>query len=247
MTEYQTFVCALKRALRQKGITYAQVAVELDLSEATVKRLFSRGGFTLERFEQICTLATTTITAVARSVESADHTIQHLTTDQERTIVRNRKLLLVAICALNGLTLEHMVDLYTLSRPEAIGLLLQLDRMGLLKLLPENRIRLRAADTFAWLPDGPVLQLLRARIQTDYFRSHFDRPNESFEFVTTMLAEDTLPQFQEKLSRLLQEFSAAHACRDRSKRRELRPFTVVAAMRSWEIDEFRALRRTSRC
>lgn len=246
MAEYQTFVRALKRVLRQQGITYAQVAAGLELSEASVKRLFSRGGFTLERFERICALATTTITAVARTVESADHTMQHLTVDQERTIARNRKLLLVAVCVLNGLTLEQMVDVYTLSRAETIGLLLQLDRMGFLDLLPENRIRSRDANAFGWLPDGPVLQLLRARVRTEYFRSQFDRPDESFEFVTTMLTEDVLPQFQEKLSRLVQEFSAHHGCPKPSKHRGSRPFTVVAAMRCWEMDEFRALRRTGR-
>jgi len=40
-------VDVLKRELRTRGITYAQVARKLDLSEASVKRMFSRKNFSL--------------------------------------------------------------------------------------------------------------------------------------------------------------------------------------------------------
>jgi len=41
----------LKRVLKGRGITYAQVAERLRLSEASVKRMFSRRDFTLQRLE----------------------------------------------------------------------------------------------------------------------------------------------------------------------------------------------------
>ena len=40
---------ALKRELRVRGITYASLAPQLQLSEASVKRMFSRRDFTLRR------------------------------------------------------------------------------------------------------------------------------------------------------------------------------------------------------
>ena len=49
MAETATLMDALKRALRARRISYSKVGEVLDLSEASVKRLFSRGGFTLER------------------------------------------------------------------------------------------------------------------------------------------------------------------------------------------------------
>src|SRR3989442_4847708 len=47
------FVEALKKCLRARGITYAALARELRISEASVKRMFSRSSFTLSRIEEI--------------------------------------------------------------------------------------------------------------------------------------------------------------------------------------------------
>ena len=57
MSQAIAVVEALKRALKAKKQTYAHVARELKMSEATVKRMFSSHHFTLERFEQVCQIA----------------------------------------------------------------------------------------------------------------------------------------------------------------------------------------------
>jgi transcriptional regulator with XRE-family HTH domain len=53
MSQIVAVVDALKRALKAKNLTYAQVARELKMSEASVKRMFSSNHFTLHRFEQV--------------------------------------------------------------------------------------------------------------------------------------------------------------------------------------------------
>ena len=53
MAQRIQIVAELKRALRARGITYAQVARHLELSEASVKRLFAAGDFSLERLDRI--------------------------------------------------------------------------------------------------------------------------------------------------------------------------------------------------
>src|SRR5438067_8076083 len=45
---------ALKRCLRSRGMTYAELGKQLRLSEASVKRVFSARSFTLKRMEAIC-------------------------------------------------------------------------------------------------------------------------------------------------------------------------------------------------
>ena len=49
-------VAELKRALRSSGHTYTDVAKTLDLSVASVKRLFSTEDLSLHRVDQICDL-----------------------------------------------------------------------------------------------------------------------------------------------------------------------------------------------
>ena len=66
------FVDALKRSLRSRGLTYGALARELRLSEASVKRMFSRGTFTLSRIEQILAVLDLELDEVARMSRSAE-------------------------------------------------------------------------------------------------------------------------------------------------------------------------------
>lgn len=237
---------ALKRTLRARRITYARVAHALGLSEASMKRMFSRGHFTLDRFERVCELAGTSLTELAREIDSAGTYISQLTLEQEREIVRDRKLLLVAVCAVNHLTLEQICDIYQLTRAECTRLLLRLDRIKLLELLPNNRIRLLITPTFSWLPDGPIQQYFKARAQLDYFRSRFDGPEELLLLSNGMLSHASAQAMLSRLKRIANEFAELHGHDAELPLGERRPSTLVVALRPWELDEFRELRRRKR-
>ena len=45
---------AIKRLLKSRGMTYAQLATRIDLSEASVKHMFSQETMSLTRLEEIC-------------------------------------------------------------------------------------------------------------------------------------------------------------------------------------------------
>jgi hypothetical protein len=56
MATKSQIVAELKKALRASGHTYSDVAKTLDLSVASVKRLFSTEDLSLHRVDQICDL-----------------------------------------------------------------------------------------------------------------------------------------------------------------------------------------------
>jgi transcriptional regulator with XRE-family HTH domain len=243
MSQTVAVVEALKRSLKAKKLTYAQVARGLKMSEASVKRMFSAHSFTLQRFEQVCQIAGLGLTELAREVDSEKNYISHLTLEQERELIGNTKLLLVAVCALNHMSLEQMVAFYDIAKSECIQLLLRLDRIKFLELMPNNRIRLKVASNFAWLPNGPILQYFMTRAQHEYFRSRFDGPNEVLMVVNAMLSPASTAQFVAKLRKLAQEFSEVHNDDKHLPIGERRPASVVLALRAWELDDFNKLRR----
>ena len=243
MAESSTLVESLKRALRARRISYAQVAIVLDLSEASVKRLFSRGGFTLERFEQICRLAGTSMMELAREADRGKDIVSQLTLEQERAIMRDRKLLLMAVCVLNNLSLDAIVGTYAITKAEGIRLLLELERIRFLELLPENRIRLRVTHTFTWLPNGPIQQYFKAKAQNEYFRAHFDGAGETMLLVNGMLNAAGSSLMLSKLRRLANEFAEMHENQKHLPLGERRPCTLLLAQRPWELEDFRELRR----
>jgi transcriptional regulator with XRE-family HTH domain len=244
MAQSGELVEALKRALKARGVTYAAAARDMGLSEASVKRLFASRDFTLKRMDRLCELAAVDLGELARSLDQKDHLLAKLTPQQEKAIVGDRKLMLVALCAMNGWTAEQMTSAYTLSAPECIRLLLKLDRMGIVRLLPGNRVRLLLARTFAWLPDGPMQAYFKSQAQADYFRSRFDRPDERMLFVTGRLSKTSRAAMLARLARLANEFGDMHREDTRLPFGDTKGMSMLVAIRPWELAAFNDLRRT---
>ena len=56
MSQTRSLIDTLKLELRKQRITYKQVSEILDLSETSVKRLFSEEAFSIKRLEKVCAL-----------------------------------------------------------------------------------------------------------------------------------------------------------------------------------------------
>ncbi|MCD6042057.1 MAG: hypothetical protein K0R40_1660 [Burkholderiales bacterium] len=95
MAMRRRFVDALKRSLRARGLTYGALARELRLSEASVKRMFSRGTFTLSRIEQILAVLDLELDELARMSRSAEAQARELSLEQESALAKDERLLSV--------------------------------------------------------------------------------------------------------------------------------------------------------
>jgi hypothetical protein len=246
MSQTAAMVDALKNALRARRLNYAQVAKAIELSEATVKRMFSKNDFSLERFEQICALAQVTVGELVRELDNERNYLSHLTIDQEKEIAGNPKLFLVAVCALNHLTLEQILETYDISQTECIQLLVRLDRIRFLELLPHNRIKLKVSRLFTWLPDGPIRRFFLERADREYFRSNFDAPGEHIAVINGMLSKQSADKLIARLRRVAAEFSEMHNDDKALRLGERRPASLLLAVRPWELDAFHQLRRKKR-
>ena len=243
MAHSGALVEVLKRELRTRGVTYAQVARKLGLSEASVKRMFSRKEFTLKRLDQVCQLTHSDFSDLARTLNREETLISQLTQEQEREIAASIKLFLVAVCALNHVTIEQMVEIYDISQAECIQLLAKLDRIGFIRLLPNNRIRLLVSRDFAWLPDGPIQRFFKQHAHSDYVRSRFDRPDEYFVAVNGMLSGSSRATIVARLKRIAREFSELHNDDVRLPPSQRLNMTMLVAIRHWELQAFTELRR----
>jgi len=243
MAGTSSLVEALKRELKARSITYAQVARAIGMSEASVKRMFSQESFTLKRFDEVCRFAKVEIGDLARAAESKAREISQLTLEQEREIVGNRKLFLVAVCALNHFTFEQIRGTYDLAEPELVRLLARLDKLKFIELAPGNRIRLLVSRTFAWLPDGPIQQFFKSQAQHEFFRSRFDREGELMLFVNSMLSKGSAATMIERLKQVANECSALHN-EDVGLPLDKRfGHSLLVAIRPWNMEAFKELER----
>lgn len=243
MTEVSQLLATLKRQLKQQGKTYRDVAAALGLSEPSVKRLFTSGTFSLDRLVEVCNLLGFTLAELAQEAIAAESRLRTLTPAQERELVSDPLLLLVAVCSLNHWTLKDMLTAYRLSEAECLQRLLRLDRLHLISLLPGNRIRLNVSRDFDWLVDGPIRQFFREQGLVDFLDSRFARAEESLTFSNGMLTEAAIEKMQAELLHLRRTFAQLHEESLASPLAKRRGSGLLLAMREWEPASFTKLRR----
>lgn len=234
----------LKAELKAAGITYADLAATLGMAESSVKRMFSKNGdMPLSRIDAICQLLRLDFADLARRLADSQPLIAELTLAQERAVVADRKLLLVAICAMSQMPAEEIVATYALSEAECVRALAQLDRLGIIDLRPGNRYRLKVAKGFRWLPHGPVMQFFREAVLADYFAGGFDGESELLMLVHGEIGRGLAHAFRERLARVGQDFANQHLADQKLPPAERRPYTLVIGMRSWLMASLREMKR----
>lgn len=246
MSELPILIATLKRLLKARGLTYRDVAAGLGLSETSVKRLFSSERFTVERLERLSGLLGYTLSELMAEVAGQVDRVQALTPEQEGQLVRDDKLMLVAVCAFNHWDIDDIVATYRLSRAECLKRLLVLDRMGLIALLPGDRIRLKVARNFDWLPDGPIRRHFIVRNLADYVDSRFDGEGEQMALAFGMLSASARAELQGELRRLAKRLSDLHQGCAALPLAQKQGVALLMSMRAWEPASFAALRRAGK-
>jgi len=245
MSTTADLVTALKKELKAAQMTYADLAQAIGMAESSVKRMLARGDMPLSRIDAICRALRLDFADLARRVADSQPLVTELTLEQEKAVVADKKLLLMAICVLSQWTLEQVVAAYRLSETEGIRYLVQLDRIGIIELKPLNRYRLKLAKTFRWRPHGPVMHYFRDHALLDYFSGGFDGAGEGVLLVHGSISRALAPAFIERMQRVAQDFAQQHLADQRLPEAQREGYTLLLAMRSWEFEAFGAMRRAA--
>jgi hypothetical protein len=197
----------------------------------------------VDRLAQISQLLGFSLTELLQESTATLPTVHALTETQERQLISDNQLLLVAVCAFNHWSLADITATYRLTQAEALKRLLILDRMGVIALMPGDRIRLRVARDFDWLPGGPIRQMFMAQGLADFLNSRFHPEGETLEFAHGMLTAAALAEFQIELRRVRSKLAALHQDCASAPFHQRNGTGVLLALREWEPTGFAQLRR----
>lgn len=243
MSQTKLIVETLKKELRKQGINYRQVAQKLELSEASVKRLFAENSFTLERVAQVCEMLHLEISDLIHQMERNMELTHQLTLEQETELMSDIRLLLMAHFLMNRLDFYEIIDIYDISETEGIRLLAKLDRMKIIDLLPGNRVRLMISENFKLIPGGPIESLYAQKLQSEFLNSSFRHAGEYKVYVSGMFSRDANGEIIRKLKRLAEDAHDLNQESDSLPLNERFGCSLVMAIRPWEPKIFEELRR----
>lgn len=237
------FVEALKKALRGRGLTYAQLAPRIGLSEPSVKRMFSRGSFTLARIEQILRVLDLELYDVARMSRGQAAGPAQLALEQETLLARDERLLSVFWLVLNDWNFEEILQEFAIARAELTLAFARLARGKLIDWGPRERARLAVPRDFQWRAGGPVKKAYGARVMQEFLGARFDAPGELLRFEARDLSADSATVLRRRLERLIAEFNEAAEVDSTLPGRRRAAFGLLVACRPWQFSVMIALKK----
>ena len=233
----------LKRLLRSAGLTYADAAAALQLSEASVKRLFAERAFSLQRLEALCDLVGVDISELARRSDVHRRKVERLSEAQEHELASNPRLLLIGVSALNRLPFDEMRRRFAFDEPTLTGLMTRLDRLGIITLLPGNRYHVNLARNFTWQHNGPIQRYFMSSVLRDVLAKPSDAKGDLFRFVFGMVSTASAEHLRERLQRLAQDFTQFAEADSRLQSSERAGAGLMMVLRTdWEPTEFATFR-----
>ena len=242
MARSPQIVDTLKQELRAQGINYRQLAEKLALSESTIKHMFSTKNFSLKRLDKICSLLNMELTDLVAQFESKAVKTDQLSIEHEKLLISNTALLMVAYCVTNHWSIDDILRTYDISETEWIHCLAQLDRMKMIELLPENKIRLIISNNFQWHSNGPIERFFRTEVQQRFFEGAFNS-NEDIHMVKLGdLTNKSIMQVIERINSvgdLYEELSQEDRKQPFNKRHGT---SMVLAIRKWDFKAFREIK-----
>ena len=238
MAQVSAIIDTLKSCLKSHSLRYQEVAIALSLSEASVKRLFRTRSFDLAQLESICQLMGMEISDLIQTMNQHNPGLSQLSLEQEQEIAKDPATLLVAVCVVNRWRFEDIVSFYDFSEAEIIQKLALLDKLNIIELQTNNRIKIKVAANFHWQSNGPIATFFKRTIERELFNVDFDQRPNHLTILNGMLSPFSANAFLLKLRKLVQEFEQLNNTDADLDIHEKDGITIVLAMRDWHYSTF---------
>ena len=232
----------LKRVLKARSMTYADLAVALRVSTPTVKRLFSQRTFTLERLEEILRVLEMDFYELARMSHGRRSGPVELSLEQETALAKDARLFSVFWLITNEWRFDEIVAEFKLGAAQITSYYARLERLRLIDWRPGNRARLRVPKHYVWRAGGPLRKAYGLRVITEFMRSRFDAPHDAFHFEAQELSSESAIVVKRRLERFASEINELVEIDASVPAKKRVTLGVLLACRPWNISIVHALR-----
>ena len=247
MQQTKILLKTIKKILKNKNLTYKDLSEKMNLSESSIKRLFSKNALSLERLEEICDIIDIDFyELIIIAHKDSQNSAKMLSLEQERILAQNYKLLIFLYFIVHGWSLSYIIEEYDISESEAIKMLLELDKLGIIELHSENRFRLLISKNILWHQKGPIWNEYLEMVTNDFIDHNFDQSDERLIFNTGQFSSESLAIIERKLDAFIDAFNEL-ASKDALLPIKNRFSTgLFIAFRPWVFSLISGLRRKKR-
>jgi DNA-binding Xre family transcriptional regulator len=195
----------LDQHLKSKEVTLSQLAKHLETEEASILKIFENKDCTFGCMEKICQFIGMTMHELWQGMPKVIKPLDQLTQQQEIEFLSNKKLFVVAVCAMHLWTFQDILERVALNKIELLQLLNRLQEIGFLQLNPGNRIKLLLSSQFGWIQDGPIKKMIRRESQ-DFFAYSFEAPDDLLHIFNVYITKAAHQEFRQQLIEVVNRY-----------------------------------------
>lgn len=238
-------VKTLKKVLKSRGMTYAELARALHVSTPTVKRLFSEHSFTLERLEQILKVLELDFYEVAKMSRGTNGASGELSVEQEAALAKDARLFSIFWLITNEWRFDEIAAEFRISAAQLTTYYARLDKVGLVDWRPGNVARLKVPKHYVWRRGGPLRKAYGLRVITEFMRARFDSPVDAFHFEALELTNESALLLKRRLERVATEINELVEADATAPAKRRVALGVLLAARPWTISIVDTLRASA--
>ncbi len=211
----------LQGVLKARGMTYADLAQRMEVSEPTVKRIFAGHDCKLSRLLEICGILEVPLADVLHRAERTAEQAVTLPVAVEARLAAEPSLFHLFILLREPIPQQEIEQRFKLSGEDMFRMGRRLEALGLAEVHPGNRIRITRTEPLKFRADGPLIPLLK-EINTRFLGQVIDTPGgnqTSFFTISRRMLPDTAAYIAREIESL-KESIAELARQDRMMARE---------------------------
>ncbi|TYC64152.1 helix-turn-helix transcriptional regulator [Rhodobacterales bacterium] len=151
----------LQGVLKARGMTYADLARRMDISEPTVKRIFAGHDCKMSRLLEICDILEVPLADVVHRAARTSAEASVLPVATEARLAADRSLFYLFILLREPIAQKEIERRFDLSEDDMFRMGRALEALGLAEVHPGNQIKILRKEPLRFRPDGPLIQLLK--------------------------------------------------------------------------------------
>jgi len=209
--EFAAVVPIVKKVLKQKNMTYRDLARRMNMSEANVKKIMAAKDCSLNRLNRICeVLELSPFDLLELLRQDPIRKVELDPRHQEFLASEEVNLLLYFKVAFEGIALERARQQLHLNENLFWKKIRKMESLGLLVSRPDGSLKTPEEHVGIFSGDGPVVRLLcdqwMMAVIKDANRKHRAKQAIGFGLRYFRLGEKSANEFREKLSALIADY-----------------------------------------
>lgn len=239
--EHTLYVNGIKKALKSRGITYADLALSLKMTESGIKKMLNSKDISFQRILQTCKVLDILPGQIFSLSEKASLPLIHLTEKQEAHLLADRKLLAAYwLITIEKKSIDEMAH-YLKSSPieikhrlqKLVSLDLVLQKKG--QFLPKHQ------GKFRWPDDSKLAFILNKEWSEQTLKKALSpqhKENSFHRFAALKLSSESHDRLQKRFTELFDEMAQLSEREELTIfRKNLFDFTIVLASASSGVFE----------